>query len=83
MSENLSNEEYTEQTEDRVSAEKLQQLEYSVLLKEMLENPHLRTIIEELVTCPNPAKKMEKSMQEPLFLEFADECLETVESDSD
>jgi hypothetical protein len=57
--------------------------EYSVLLKEMLENPHLKTIIEELATCTNPAKKMEKSMQEPLFLEFADECLETVESDSD
>ena len=49
----------------------------------MLENPHLRTIITDLTASSNPAKQMEKLMHEPIFLEFADECLQTVESDSD
>ncbi|XP_071181086.1 zinc finger HIT domain-containing protein 3-like isoform X1 [Mytilus edulis] len=68
-----------EQTEDRVSVEKLEELEHSVPLRQMLENPHLRTILQDLAKSTNPAKQMEKFMHEPLFLEFADECLQTVE----
>ncbi|XP_052072992.1 zinc finger HIT domain-containing protein 3-like isoform X3 [Mytilus californianus] len=68
-----------EQTEDRVSVEKLEELEHSVPLRQMLENPHLRTILQDLAKSKNPAKQMEKFMHEPLFLEFADECLQTVE----
>ncbi|CAG2194714.1 ZNHIT3 [Mytilus edulis] len=72
-------EELDEQTEDRVSVEKLEELEHSVPLRQMLENPHLRTILQDLAKSTNPAKQMEKFMHEPLFLEFADECLQTVE----
>ncbi|XP_063397444.1 zinc finger HIT domain-containing protein 3-like isoform X3 [Mytilus trossulus] len=68
-----------DQSEDRVSVEKLEELEHSVPLRQMLENPHLRTILQDLAKSTNPAKQMEKFMHEPLFLEFADECLQTVE----
>ncbi|XP_063397442.1 zinc finger HIT domain-containing protein 3-like isoform X2 [Mytilus trossulus] len=72
-------EELEDQSEDRVSVEKLEELEHSVPLRQMLENPHLRTILQDLAKSTNPAKQMEKFMHEPLFLEFADECLQTVE----
>lgn len=45
----------------------------------MLKNPHLRSIILAIDKSENPAKSMENAMQEPIFVEFADECLKVVE----
>lgn len=48
-------------------------------LKNLLYNPHLRNLLTEIDTAPNAWKAIRAAMQEPLFLEFADECLKIVE----
>ena len=45
----------------------------------MLGNPHLRRIIKSLDTSSSPQTDMEAAMQEPIFTEFADQCLSLVE----
>lgn len=47
-----------------------------------LENPHLRSLITNLVSSPSPAKDMDRAMKEPIFLEFADQCLKVVDNNS-
>ncbi|XP_073845076.1 zinc finger HIT domain-containing protein 3 [Musca autumnalis] len=66
-------------TEDTVPKEKLQMLSNSESLKNLLYNPHLRNLLTEIDTAPNAWKAIRAAMQEPLFLEFADECLKIVE----
>uniref|UniRef100_A0A1I8P6Y3 Zinc finger HIT domain-containing protein 3 n=1 Tax=Stomoxys calcitrans TaxID=35570 RepID=A0A1I8P6Y3_STOCA len=66
-------------TEDTVSIDKLKMLENSVHLKNLLCNPHLRNLLTEIDTAPYAWKAIRAAMHEPLFLEFADECLRVVE----
>ncbi|GBP70342.1 Zinc finger HIT domain-containing protein 3 [Eumeta japonica] len=66
-------------TEDTVSMAKLKCLEHSKQLKQYLENPHLRKILEELDKSPYPDPLIQEFMQEPIFTEFVDECLKVVE----
>ena len=47
----------------------------------MLRNPHLQKLILELNQSKNPASVLEKLMQEPIFSEFADGCLNIVEKE--
>ncbi|XP_061189879.1 zinc finger HIT domain-containing protein 3-like [Saccostrea echinata] len=69
-----------EETDDRVSPETLQCLRENPDLLLSLENPHLRTLMTDLVTSPLPSQDMEKVMKEPIFLEFADQCLKVVDN---
>ncbi|KAJ6647518.1 Zinc finger HIT domain-containing protein 3 [Pseudolycoriella hygida] len=66
-------------TVDTVDPEKLLQLRNSEKLKDLLRNPHLREYLVQLDKSPNAWKAMKIAMLEPLFIEFADECLNIVE----
>ncbi|KAI8122562.1 Zinc finger HIT domain-containing protein 3 [Lucilia cuprina] len=66
-------------TEDTVPQEKLIELGSSDDLKNLLYNPHLRNLLKEIDTAPNAWKAIRAAMHEPLFLEFADECLKIIE----
>lgn len=48
-------------------------------LQFILQNPHVRDILLEIDKSKNAAAIMEKAMREPIFVEFADTCLKTVE----
>ncbi|PVD32953.1 hypothetical protein C0Q70_08400 [Pomacea canaliculata] len=74
---------FMEETEDRVPQEKLQNLCKSENLKGMLHNQHLRAMMENLVNSIDPMADMEDAMQEPIFVELADECLRIVEGDKE
>lgn len=65
--------------EDHVTLEKLQQLSQSEELKTLLENPHLRQMVQHLYSSENQAKSIDSAMHEPIFVEFADKCREIVE----
>lgn len=52
-------------------------------LRQLLRNPHLRDYIAQLDTTPDAWKAMKIAMLEPLFVEFADECMRIVEPDAD
>lgn len=67
------------ESEDRVPQEFLDRITDSHKLLRLLENPHLRAFLSNLNSTENPSKSMENAMKEPLFLEFADECLKVVE----
>lgn len=51
----------------------------SEALKDLLRNPHLREFIRAVDSSPNARKAMKFAMLEPLFIEFADECMKIVE----
>ena len=51
-------------------------------LRDLLLNPHLHQMIHHLDSTDNAAADMEIAMQEPIFHEFADKCLEIVESEN-
>ena len=44
-------------------------------LRDMLCNPHLRTVLTGLDKHPDPASILDRLMEVPIFKEFADECL--------
>ena len=48
-------------------------------MKVLLENPHLQTLIRHLDSSCDPEDDVNKAMQEPIFLEFADVCLRVIE----
>lgn len=48
-------------------------------LKEILKNPHVRDLLENIDKTDKPDETMQKAMLEPLFVEFADACLKVVE----
>jgi CBS-domain-containing membrane protein len=54
--------------------------ENSEKLKDMLSNPHLRQLMTSLVHSGNPDTQLEKAMQEPIFTEFADTCLNIIDN---
>ncbi|XP_063709656.1 zinc finger HIT domain-containing protein 3 [Culicoides brevitarsis] len=66
-------------TMDTVPLEELQKLQNSEHLKNLLYNPHLRKLLTELDRSSNPERAIGSAMMEPLFLEFADECLKIIE----
>ena len=65
-------------TQNTVPQEKLQLLGQSEKLKELLTNKHLRDFLAFLDSSDDKAMLMRKAMREPLFLEFVDVCLETM-----
>ncbi|XP_076867805.1 zinc finger HIT domain-containing protein 3 [Brachyhypopomus gauderio] len=64
---------------DRVPLQRLQQLGESKALMNLLQNPHLRQVMMEVDSAQDKDKAMKKAMQEPLFVEFADQCLQIME----
>ena len=65
-------------TQNTVPLEKLQLLGKSEKMKELLSNKHLRDFLTFLDSSEDKAMLMRKAMREPLFLEFVDVCLETM-----
>merc|ERR1712098_132276 len=65
-------------TPDAVPLEKLQQLSKSEKLKKLLTNKHLRDFLSFLDASEDKAMLMRKAMKEPLFVEFVDACLESI-----
>lgn len=70
-------------TIDTVPIEKLEKLKDSEHLKNLLANPHLRRFIREVHSSRNPSNAMKVAMQEPLFVEFSDECMKIVDPSDD
>lgn len=66
-------------TIDTVPMEQLEKLRESEHLKNLLRNPHLRKFITEVHSSRNPSNAMKVAMLEPLFVEFADECMKIVD----
>ena len=65
-------------TQNTVPLEKLQLLGKSEKMKELLSNKHLRDFLTFLDSSEDKAMLMRKAMREPLFVEFVDVCLETM-----
>ncbi|KAL5969910.1 Zinc finger HIT domain-containing protein 3, partial [Taenia solium] len=63
---------------DYIPTRLLEKLRTSERLKELLSNRHLRDYLLCLDNSRHPAKAIEKAMKEPLFVEFADECLRLI-----
>jgi len=68
-------------SEDFVPIDRLTKLEGNVHLASMLSNPHLQDVIREVNSARNTELCLNNAMKEPLFLEFAEECLRVVEND--
>uniref|UniRef100_A0A671L629 Zinc finger HIT domain-containing protein 3 n=1 Tax=Sinocyclocheilus anshuiensis TaxID=1608454 RepID=A0A671L629_9TELE len=51
----------------------------SEALKGLLRNPHLRRLMMSVDSAEDKAKATKDAMQEPLFVEFADQCLKMIE----
>ncbi|XP_012686699.1 zinc finger HIT domain-containing protein 3 [Clupea harengus] len=64
---------------DMVPVDILKKLGESEDLKDLLRNPHLRQVLAAVDTAGNKMDIMKTAMQEPLFMEFADQCLKIVE----
>jgi hypothetical protein len=62
-----------------VSLEKLKMLGQSEEILNLLQNPHLQTMMLNLDKSEGPASSTEKAMHEPIFQEFVDACLNVVE----
>ncbi|XP_068239215.1 zinc finger HIT domain-containing protein 3 isoform X2 [Palaemon carinicauda] len=66
-------------TDDTVMPATLEKLRASEKLKELFKNQHLREMIKEVDSHPNPKLMMHRAMKEPIFTEFTDVCLHIVE----
>ncbi|XP_041053754.1 zinc finger HIT domain-containing protein 3 [Carcharodon carcharias] len=64
---------------DRVPLEKLRLLAKSEELKSLLCNPHLKQLLLTVDEAEDKESIMKTAMQEPIFVEFADQCLQIVE----
>lgn len=51
-------------------------------VKDLLRNKHLRDLILAIDSSENAWKSMSFAMLEPLFIEFADECMKIVEPET-
>lgn len=49
-------------------------------MKKLLTNKHLQDLLQTIDQSEDPEKIMQKAMQEPLFVEFADACLKVVDT---
>lgn len=45
----------------------------------LLQNPHLRNLMRSVDSAEEKSKALKKAMQEPLFVELANQCLKIVE----
>ncbi|XP_029924185.1 zinc finger HIT domain-containing protein 3 [Myripristis murdjan] len=66
---------------DKVPMEKLQLLGQSEELRDLLCNPHLRQLLWSIDSADSKDAVMKAAMQEPLFIEFSDQCLKIVETE--
>lgn len=69
---------YRYPTPDTVPREKLPRLRDSEAVRECLHNRHLRALLRELDASRDPERLLEALMQEPIFVEFANACLDVV-----
>ncbi|XP_076801413.1 zinc finger HIT domain-containing protein 3-like isoform X2 [Clavelina lepadiformis] len=60
---------------ERLDGATLQLLSESDNLQELLRNPHLKQLLKSVDSSTDKKLMMEKYMQEPIFIEFADTCL--------
>ncbi|XP_017780425.1 PREDICTED: zinc finger HIT domain-containing protein 3 [Nicrophorus vespilloides] len=70
-------------TNDTVPEDKLLLLKGNEELKDMLKNKHLRDLLVAVDNSKDAEAVMSKAMLEPIFVEFADECLKVVEPQED
>ncbi|CAH8847968.1 unnamed protein product [Trichobilharzia szidati] len=64
---------------DYVPRKVLKRLKDSDRIRELLKNPHLRSLLRFLNETDKPYSAMENAMREPIFVEFSDECLKIVD----
>ncbi|XP_077548158.1 zinc finger HIT domain-containing protein 3 [Haemaphysalis longicornis] len=69
---------YRYPTPDTVPREKLLRLRDSEAVRACLRNRHLRALLRELDASRDPERLLEALMQEPIFVEFANACLDVV-----
>merc|ERR1719431_733665 len=72
-------EENPDQNPDRLKRKDLRGLNSSQKLKQLLANPYLRNLVLKVDEAEDKNTLMQAAMQEPLFLELADACLEIVD----
>uniref|UniRef100_A0A094ZJV2 Zinc finger HIT domain-containing protein 3 n=1 Tax=Schistosoma haematobium TaxID=6185 RepID=A0A094ZJV2_SCHHA len=65
---------------DYVPKKILEGLKYSDKIRDLLKNPHLRSLLRFLNDTNKPYSALENVMREPIFVEFSDECLKIVDS---
>ncbi|KAA8586405.1 hypothetical protein FQN60_000241 [Etheostoma spectabile] len=65
---------------DKVPLQRLQLLGQSKELRDLLCNPHLRQLLRSIDSADSKADAMKAAMQEPLFVEFSDQCLKLVDN---
>ncbi|XP_031552890.1 zinc finger HIT domain-containing protein 3-like isoform X2 [Actinia tenebrosa] len=75
----ISNDENSED-EDRLSLSDLKKLEKCGVIESMLKNKDIRKMITNIDGAQDPEMVLRTSMKEPIFMEFADQCLSVVES---
>lgn len=51
-------------------------------LRDILCNPHMRQLLRSIDSADNKDDAMKAAMQEPLFVEFSDQCLNIVENEA-
>ncbi|XP_053703995.1 zinc finger HIT domain-containing protein 3 [Synchiropus splendidus] len=68
---------------DKVPLQRLQQLAHSKELKDLLCNPHLRQLLLSVDSAESKDEAMKTAMQEPLFVEFSNQCLKIVEHEAE
>ncbi|XP_069003030.1 zinc finger HIT domain-containing protein 3 [Embiotoca jacksoni] len=68
---------------DKVPLQRLQLLGQSKELRDLLCNPHLRQLLRSVDGADSKDSAMKAAMQEPLFVEFSDQCLKIVENETD
>ncbi|XP_012706560.2 zinc finger HIT domain-containing protein 3 isoform X1 [Fundulus heteroclitus] len=66
---------------DKVPLHRLQSLGQSTALRDLLCNPHLRQLLRSVDGAESKEAAIKAAMQEPLFVEFADQCLKVVENE--
>ncbi|XP_041657663.1 zinc finger HIT domain-containing protein 3 [Cheilinus undulatus] len=66
---------------DKVPLQRLQLLGQSKELRDLLCNPHLRQLLCSIDNADSKSDAMKAAMQEPLFVEFSDQCLKIVKNE--
>ncbi|XP_056253126.1 zinc finger HIT domain-containing protein 3 isoform X1 [Seriola aureovittata] len=67
---------------DKVPVQRLQLLGQSKELRDLLCNRHLRQLLRSIDCAASKDDAMKAAMQEPLFVEFSDQCLKIVENEA-
>lgn len=68
-----------DEDDDTLCPEQLELLATSPKLTSLLKNPHLRQILTDLDVSAQKDKLIDCLMREPIFIEFADTCLECLD----